>query len=48
MNDTDDHAGSGDEGGSGGFLNEDWAAAVVGLAILAFALFGLIPDALLW
>lgn len=32
----------------GGALNEDWLATIVGLAILALALLGLIPDAVLW
>ena len=33
---------------SGGGINEDWAATIVGLGLLALALFGLIPDAVLW
>lgn len=32
----------------GGFLNEDWLATIVGLALLALALMGLVPDAVLW
>ncbi|HMN46989.1 MAG TPA: hypothetical protein PKE27_20600 [Povalibacter sp.] len=33
---------------SGGGINEDWAATIVGLGLLALALFGLIPEAVLW
>lgn len=33
---------------SGGGINEDWAATIVGLGLLALALFGLIPKAVLW
>lgn len=32
----------------GGRLNEDWLATIVGLAILALALLGLVPEAVLW
>lgn len=32
----------------GGLLNEDWLATIAGLALLALALLGLVPDALLW
>ncbi len=34
--------------GGGGGLNEDWLATIVGLAILALALLGFIPKAVLW
>lgn len=30
------------------FLNEDWLATIVGLAILGLALLGLIPKTVLW
>jgi hypothetical protein len=33
---------------SGGGISEDWLATLLGLAILALALFGFIPDAVLW
>lgn len=33
---------------SGGGINEDWLATIIGLAILALALLGLIPEAVLW
>jgi hypothetical protein len=33
---------------SGGGVNEDWLATLVGLGLLVLALFGLIPDAVLW
>lgn len=33
---------------SGGGVSEDWLATLLGLAMLALALFGLIPDAVLW
>jgi len=32
----------------GGIWSEDWLAAVVGLAILALALLGFIPEPVLW
>lgn len=33
---------------SGGGMSEDWLATLLGLAILALALLGLFPDAVLW
>lgn len=33
---------------SGGGMSEDWLATLLGLAILALALFGLLPEAVLW
>jgi len=33
---------------SGGGMSEDWLATILGLAILALALLGLLPDAVLW
>lgn len=33
---------------SGGGVNEDWVATILGLAILALALLGVIPNELLW
>lgn len=33
---------------SGGGVDEDWLATIAGLAILALALFGLIPGKVLW
>ena len=33
---------------SGGGMSEDWLATLLGLAILALALLGLLPDSVLW
>lgn len=49
MSDRNDlDAAASDTTGSEGFLNEDWLATIIGLAILALALLGLIPKAVLW
>lgn len=37
-----------DDAPEGGILSEDWLATIVGLAILALAIAGLIPKGLLW
>lgn len=36
------------EAAGGGLLNEDWLATIAGLALLALALLGLVPDIVLW
>lgn len=33
---------------SGGGISEDWLATLLGLAILALALLGLLPDSVVW
>jgi len=33
---------------SGGGVSEDWLATLLGLVLLALALSGLVPDAVLW
>ncbi|MFO7325668.1 MAG: hypothetical protein DIU62_008120 [Pseudomonadota bacterium] len=47
MSEEDIAKGEGDASQEGG-LSEDWLATIVGLSILALALFGLIPAGLLW
>ena len=48
MSDSNDAEPTPEAGGRAGFLNEDWLATIVGLAILALALLGLIPGAVIW
>lgn len=47
-NDDDDLDPTSADTDSSGFLNEDWLATLIGLGILALALFGLIPAGLIW
>lgn len=48
MSDNDSSARPEADAAGGGLLNEDWLATIVGLALLALALLGLVPDAVLW
>jgi hypothetical protein len=48
MSDDEHNDAATESAADGGRWSEDWLATIIGLAILALALLGLIPQTILW